>query len=393
MPYQIIHDMAILKVYNDIKNENDAFCFFGDEEAIMSAQRVSDFISSITSEDSEIDCKIHCRGGSVTEGYTIHDLIQNSGKTVKMTVEGLCASIATVILLAAKNENRSMFKNATILIHNPFIPEYTLADSYSAEDLAALSADLKSEEERLLNFYVEKTGADREVLAQMMKNETTLDATKAKEMGFISKIIEPIVAYKSSKNNFNQIISKMDAKKQKEFEDKLTAKSTLLDKILAKMGLKSINDTVLAMDITAGDGTVITVETDGAEIAEGMTASPDGTFVLPSGDTVVITGGKIESIQDATDDPMEMDALKKKCSDQEAEIAALKAEKVALTSENVVAKSSAEEAVALVKELQALKSSYIPEGRKDADPPQAKLTAGQQRLAKLREAQAKKEKF
>ena len=201
------------------------------------------------------------------------------------------------------------------------------------------------------------------------------------------------MAYKSSKNNFNQIISKMDAKKQKEFEDKLTAKSTLLDKILAKMGLKSINDTVLAMDITAGDGTVITVETDGAEIAEGMTASPDGTFVLPSGDTVVITGGKIESIQDATDDPMEMDALKKKCSDQEAEIAALKAEKVALTSENAVAKSSAEEAVALVKELQALKSSYMPEGRKDADPPQAKLTAGQQRLAKLREAQAKKEKF
>jgi len=35
----------------------------------------------------------------------------------------------------------------------------------------------------------------------------------------------------------------------------------------------------------------------------------------------------------------------------------------------------------------------MPEGRKDADPPQAKLTAGQQRLAKLREAQAKKEKF
>lgn len=386
--------MAILKVYNDIKNENDAFCFFGDEEAIMSAERVSDFISSLSTEDAEIDCKIHCRGGSVTEGYAIHDLIQNSGKQIKMTVEGLCASIATVILLAAKPDSRSMYKNATILIHNPFIPEYTLADSYSAEDLAILSADLKAEEERLLNFYVEKTGADREVLAQMMKDETTLDATKAKEMGFVSKIIEPIVAYKSSKNNFNQIISKMfDAKKVKELEAELEASKNRLDTVLAKLGMKSVNDTTLAMDITAGDGTVITVESDGAEIAEGMTASPDGTFVLPSGDTVVIAGGKIESIQDATDDPMEMDALKQKCSDQEAEIAALKAEKVALSSEVAVAKTAGEEAVALVKELQAIKSTYKPEGRKDPDPVQAKLTVGQQKLAKLRELEAKKSKF
>ena len=378
--------MAFLKIYSDIANENDSFCFFFDEPSVTSADSISKFVSGIPTEDNEIDCKIHCRGGDVIEGYAIHDLIQNSGKIIKMTVEGMCASIATVILLAAKPENRSIYKNATVFIHNPFIPEYTLADSYEAKDLEAIASELRAHEDKLLNFYVEKTGADKEVLRAKMTAETSLTAEEAKELGFVSKIIEPVLAYKSNKS-FNKIVNNMfNTKKEKELQAKLDAKTSQLDAVLAKLGLKSVKDTIIAMDLTAADGTVVTIETDGGDPAVGQTASPDGTFVMEDGTTITIADGVVAEIVE----PVNPDAM------TDAEIAAmklenetLKAQVTELTTTVATAKKAGEDAVALVKELQAIKSTYTPAARQQPIN-EPKLTKAQEKLAKYKELQAKK---
>jgi ATP-dependent Clp protease protease subunit len=325
----------------------------------------------------------------VTEGYTCHDTLQNSGKTIKMTVEGQCASIATVILLSAKLENRSIYKNATVFIHNPFIPPFSLADAYSAEDLQAIATDLKREEVKLLDFYVEKTGADRAVLAQMMKDETTLNADQAIQYGFVSKKIIPVLNSKTDfiNNQFKNKMTKEQEARIAALELQATAKATLLDKMLAKLGLKTIGDKV-AMEVTTADGTVLTV--DGDTLTVGGTASPDGTFVQTDGTTVVVAGGVITEITEA--EPVltadEIAALQAENAQLKADLQAAKDTTTVAQARQTEMEAAVTEATTLIAELKGLKSSYVaatrkaPVGEPVLTSMQAKIKAEQDKRAK-----------
>ena len=75
--------------------------------------------------------RLHCTGGDVIEGWAMVDKLRATGKEIRATIEGQCASMATVLLCAAHKENRRAYPHAQILIHDPYIPEYTLADRKS----------------------------------------------------------------------------------------------------------------------------------------------------------------------------------------------------------------------------------------------------------------------
>ena len=392
--------IMILKIFEDISNEDNIMMFFmGGEQKNVSADSVSNFVNGIAPDDNEIDCRIHCRGGSVVEGYAIHDIIQNSGKVIKMTVEGQCASIATVVLLSAKPENRSMYQNATLFIHNPFIPY--LDESLTSDKLLEYSNDLKKEEDRLLDFYVANTTANREELKAMMDAETSLNADEAIKLGFISKKIIPILNKKSLINNF-----KMDETKFLELQNSLKDKDTLINKILKKMNWKATKD-VLAMEINTSEGT-LTVECEGTSIAVGDKASPDGTFTKDSGDVITVSGGKITSIDEPAEETM--DAVKKKCASLETELAELKALKVTET-EDLIAKNLVTETenadlkakqvvyeaeiVAVQElhtELKALKSTYVPAKRNPNLEIEGNLSAIQQKVLAAQEKRKSRNK-
>ena len=367
--------MAILKVYDDIANENDAVGFFGDRMDVFSLSRLTDFLTDC---DAEIDGRLHCRGGSVTEGYACHDVLQNSGKTVKMTVEGMCASIATVILLSAKPENRKMFKNATIFIHNPFIPEFTLAEAYESKDLQALADELKKEEDRIIDFYFEKTGTNKDTLKELMDKGTSLTAEEAKQYGFVSEIITPILNKKGSFNNkFN-----MENQKIKELEDKLSEKSSLIDKILAKFNLKIARD-ILAKEITTADGSKLTVENEDGALSVGTPASPDGTFTTTDGKTVVVEGGVITSVTEKQDEPVDSEEVKA----LKAEIDSLKQQLENKATELTDLQNSVTEVNSLLAEIKNIKSQYVAATRTPEFVQEEKVSDKVQ--AKLREAEEK----
>ena len=201
---------AILKIYGDIGEEG------------INATYVSDFLEQNKSADNFI-IKINSRGGDVQEGWTIHDLIVNSGKRIKTIGEGKIYSIATIIFLAGTE--REIMKNADGLIHNPFIPEYTLADSYGSDDLIKIADSLIQEEQKILDFYAERTGADKAKLAEYMKEDTKLSAEDMLSLGFATKIIEPVKAYALYK-------PKIDNMDEKLFFEKLGA---TLDNAIVKI--------------------------------------------------------------------------------------------------------------------------------------------------------------
>ena len=74
----------------------------------VSFKDVDNFVASIPQDDERIDLRLHCVGGSVSEGWAIVDKLRSTGKTISATIEGACASMASVILLAASDRKAPM---------------------------------------------------------------------------------------------------------------------------------------------------------------------------------------------------------------------------------------------------------------------------------------------
>ena len=96
-------------------------------------------------------------------------------------------------------------------------------------------------------------------------------------------------------------------------EKKTEVKASLLNKILAKIGVKTLEEAEaavqvpqaktepVAMELNTADGQTLTVEREEGEPQVGDKASPDGTFEMPDGKTIVVEEGVITDIQTSDD--------------------------------------------------------------------------------------------
>ena len=83
---------------------------------------------------------------------------------------------------------------------------------------------------------------------------------------------------------------------KKEDEQKVEVKASLLDKVLAKLGIKSIEEVAMGMDLSTADGNTLTVEREEGEPQVGDKASPDGTFVMKPGTSLVTSNADLQSL-------------------------------------------------------------------------------------------------
>ena len=293
--------MAKLRIYNQIVNEEDKVFlqdWYGTDGVCY--KDIPEFLDSMEEDDNEIDIKLHCPGGDCIEGWAIYDALRNSGKTISATIEGECSSMATIILLAAPKERRFGFENARMCIHNPafdwldlWSDERLTADEINnlKAKLTAQELSLREEQNKILNLYVERTGADREELQSLMNEDKYVDMARATELGFIASTLAPNTdnkkKHKSSKS------SKM-AKEQIKIENRI------VKKLLSMAGIAKIEDVqILDQKITAADGTEFTVEREDGDPQVGDKAYPNGTYVLEDGTTIVVADEVIESITPA----------------------------------------------------------------------------------------------
>lgn len=314
--------MAVLKLYNPIMTEEGAemMRWLGSDGVCF--KDIDEFLASIAEDDDTIELRLHCEGGCVTEGWAIVDKLRASGKKITATVEGVCASMATVVLLAASE--RKAYPHASLLIHEPYIPEYTLAEAYRAEDLQKLADSLNAETQKILDFYVERTGADRAELEALMKEDKFVDMERAKELGFISEILPALSARSRTAkaqakwNNNHQNFNNMAENKKK------------IAEVFAALGeaLGLSQPAAVAYELTTESGDTITIDKpEGEDPAVGDTASPDGEHKMPDGTTIVVVDGVITEIRPAegnNDD--ELAQANARIAELEAELANAKAE-------------------------------------------------------------------
>ena len=263
--------MAKLKIYSDIVDEEcKAFMAFGGLSG-MSFLDIDKFITSIPEDDAEINLTINCRGGMTDQALAMYDALRATGKTISAEVIGECSSSATLLLLAAQKDLRRAHPNASILIHNPYISGFVEGDAKRIGNIANSLEDVRNQ---FLDIYVERTGADREVLSQMMDEDKPMNVQKAIELGFIAEEIMPI----SATNKHPKVVDKMSIKEK-------------IFMALAK---------VFGMTLETADGKTLELEKESGEpIVGDKVTSEDGEYLMPDGSTIVVEGGTITEIRPA----------------------------------------------------------------------------------------------
>lgn len=172
-PYKIENKSALdestVYIYDEIG-------WFG----IMPEQFNKDF-NAIKS--STIHIRINSPGGSVFDGTAIYNAIKQHKSHTIGHIDGLAASIASVIALAA--DEVRMAENAFLMIHEPFsIVIGTAQDMRDEADLLSKVAGT------IAKTYANKTGKEEAEIKDIMAAETWMTAQEAIDNGFIDKIEE-----------------------------------------------------------------------------------------------------------------------------------------------------------------------------------------------------------
>lgn len=130
---------------------------------------------------SQIDLHINSPGGSVFDGLTIYNLLKQHPATVTTYIDGLAASIASVIALAG--DRVIMADNALFMIHQP-----SGAVVGTASDMRDFADTLDKVSGAMLTTYTGKTGREEEEITGWLDAETWFSAAEALDYGFIDEV-------------------------------------------------------------------------------------------------------------------------------------------------------------------------------------------------------------
>ncbi|MEH8092793.1 ATP-dependent Clp protease proteolytic subunit [Gallibacterium anatis] len=155
----------------------------------VSAQQFANELKEIGNV-RQINLHIHSPGGDVFDGIAIYNLLKNHPANKTVYIDGLAASMASVIAMAG--DEVIMPENAMLMIHKPWGIQ-----GGDAEELRKYADLLDKVESTLLMAYTTKTGKSEDELAAMLAVETWLTGKECVELGFADKLAEPLVAMAS----------------------------------------------------------------------------------------------------------------------------------------------------------------------------------------------------
>lgn len=132
-----------------------------------------------------INLSIHSPGGNLLDGLAMYNALRAHPAKVYGRVEGIAASAASLVLMAA--DTISMPEDAWIMIHNP----WTIAIG-DAEEMRAVADLSEKMRDSMANIYERRTGMDRDELLAMMSEETWMTSVEALNAGFADNISDAI---------------------------------------------------------------------------------------------------------------------------------------------------------------------------------------------------------
>lgn len=164
---------------------------------VTAAQFIREF-KSIPAQNS-IKLRINSPGGDVFDGLAIYNVIARHEGKVTATIDGLAASAASVIAMAANQI--VMPENAFMMIHDPW--GVSIGNADELRDMAEVLDKIKA---GLVSTYVNRSGQSAEKISELMSAETWLTAAEAKELGLADEVAPAMkVAASYSRGRFQNL--------------------------------------------------------------------------------------------------------------------------------------------------------------------------------------------
>jgi ATP-dependent Clp protease protease subunit len=148
----------------------------------MSAKSFAEGLRALGKVDT-INLRINSPGGSVFDGMAIYNSLKAHPARIEVDVDGVAASIASVIAMAG--DDIRMAGNSMMMIHNP------MGGVMGGADEMRKTADLLDQIKGLIvDTYASRTGQPAADLVGWMDAETWMTAADAKSNGFADSVTE-----------------------------------------------------------------------------------------------------------------------------------------------------------------------------------------------------------
>lgn len=140
-----------------------------------------DFLNDLRGVDGDVKLHLNSPGGDVFDGLAIYQALKSRSGETTVVVDGLAASIASVIAMGA--DRVVMAPKATMMIHEG----WTAAVGNSA-DMRKLADLLDKTSSNIASVYADKAGQTVEFWRDRMRDETWYSAEEALQAGLIDEV-------------------------------------------------------------------------------------------------------------------------------------------------------------------------------------------------------------
>lgn len=150
------------------------------------AKRCAERVLLMAELDAEQPIKvfINSPGGSADSGFAIYDILRFVQPPVTTIVNGLCASAAILVHLAADRGRRFALPQSRFMIHQP-----STTGRGTASDLDITAQEVIKLRQRYLQIIAEGTRRDTERILEDSRRDFWLDATQAHDYGLVDAVV------------------------------------------------------------------------------------------------------------------------------------------------------------------------------------------------------------
>ena len=154
----------------------DEESFWGDE---ITPQMFRD---ELNAGEGDVTVWINSPGGNVFAAAEIYTMLKDYKGSITVKIDAIAASAASVVAMAG--DTVQMSPVAMLMIHDPS----TIAMG-NTKDMEKAIEVLTEVKESIINAYASKSGLSHARIANLMSNETWMNAKKAVELGFADEIL------------------------------------------------------------------------------------------------------------------------------------------------------------------------------------------------------------
>jgi ATP-dependent protease ClpP protease subunit len=268
---KILDDKAILYIYGDIVS--DWHGSWSDLDTYP--ETILRFLDKANGLPLELH--INSGGGNVFAGIAIYNMLRMYKAKKVVFIEGIAASIASVIALAG--DEIYIMQGAIFMIHSPYM---LLFGGYNDKELLKLSKDMEQIKLSIISIYKNKTTLSEKELLQCVDEEKYFTAEEAsKYFGFtLEYVLEIAAKFEIYPSNYLNKIIKEGENQMPTKEEKATEQFNVKVDDIVKQSLEAerkrlqeideiapfINDTKLVSNAKYGENKMTAQELSYAKI-------------------------------------------------------------------------------------------------------------------------------